>query len=190
MVMGVDEPPRNSGGTEGGPQGNMAGHGVSVGQSDYVSYKAEEHGYIIGIMSVMPMTAYQQGVPKHFTKFDKFDYYWPSFANIGEQAIENKEVYFQNNPTLDDATFGYTPRYAEYKYLPSTVHGTFRTSLKFWHMGRIFASAPALNQDFIECDYEEVKRVFADPTSEHLYVYLHNEVKATRLMPYFGTPTI
>lgn len=180
----------NSGGTEGGPQGNMAGHGVSVGQSDYVSYKAEEHGYIIGIMSVMPMTAYQQGVPKHFTKFDKFDYYWPSFANIGEQAIENKEVYFQNNPTLDDATFGYTPRYAEYKYLPSTVHGTFRTSLKFWHMGRIFASAPALNQDFIECDYEEVKRVFADPTSEHLYVYLHNEVKATRLMPYFGTPTI
>lgn len=180
----------NSGGTEGGPQGNMAGHGVSVGQSDYVSYKAEEHGYIIGIMSVMPMTAYQQGVPKHFTKFDKFDYYWPSFANIGEQAIENKEIYFQNNPTLDDATFGYTPRYAEYKYLPSTVHGTFRTSLKFWHMGRIFAGAPSLNQDFIECDYEEVKRVFADPTSEHLYVYLHNEVKATRLMPYFGTPTI
>jgi len=180
----------NSGGTEGGPQGNMAGHGVSVGQSDYVSYKAEEHGYIIGIMSVMPMTAYQQGVPKHFSKFDKFDYYWPSFANIGEQAIENKEIYFQNNPTLDDATFGYTPRYAEYKYLPSTVHGTFRTSLKFWHMGRIFAGAPSLNQDFIECDYEEVKRVFADPTSEHLYVYLHNEVKATRLMPYFGTPTI
>ena len=68
--------------------------------------------------------------------------------------------------------------------------GTFRTSLKFWHMGRIFAGAPSLNQDFIECDYEEVKRVFADPTSEHLYVYLHNEVKATRLMPYFGTPTI
>ena len=180
----------NSGGADGGPQGNMAGHGVSVGQSDYVSYKAEEHGYIIGIMSVMPMTAYQQGVPKHFSKFDKFDYYWPSFANIGEQAIENKEIYFQNNPTLDDATFGYTPRYAEYKYLPSTVHGTFRTSLKFWHMGRIFAGAPSLNQDFIECDYEEVKRVFADPTSEHLYVYLHNEVKATRLMPYFGTPTI
>ena len=180
----------NSGGADGGPQGNMAGHGVSVGQSDYVSYKAEEHGYIIGIMSVMPMTAYQQGVPKHFSKFDKFDYYWPSFANIGEQAIENKEIYFQNNPTTDDATFGYTPRYAEYKYLPSTVHGTFRTSLNFWHMGRIFAGAPSLNQDFIECDYEEVKRVFAAPDQEHLYVYLHNEVKATRLMPYFGTPTI
>ena len=172
------------------PQGNMAGHGVSVGQSDYVSYKCEEHGYIMGIMSVMPMTAYQQGIPKHWSKFDKFDYYWPSFANIGEQPITQQELFYNNNNTTDQATFGYTPRYAEYKYIPSTVHGEFRTSLNFWHMGRIFTNAPALNQDFIECDYEEVKRVFAAPDQEHLYVYLHNEVKATRLMPYFGTPTI
>ena len=172
------------------PQGNMAGHGVSVGSSDYVTYKCEEHGYIMGIMSVMPMTAYQQGVPKHWSKFDKFDYYWPSFANIGEQPIYNGELYHTNTPTADDAIFGYTPRYAEYKYIPSTVHGEFRTTLNFWHMGRIFGSAPALNQDFIECDYEEVKRVFAAPDEEHLYVYLHNEVKANRLMPYYGTPTI
>ena len=182
----------NSGGTDGGPQGNMAGHGVSVGASDYVSYKCEEHGYIMGIMSVMPMTAYQQGIPKHFSKFDKFDYYWPSFANIGEQAITQQELYYENDPAKDDATFGYTPRYAEYKYLPSTVHGQFRTTLNIWHMGRIFLTAPALNQDFIECDYTEVDRVFADqtPGAEHLYVYLHNEVKCNRLMPYFGTPTI
>jgi hypothetical protein len=173
------------------PQGNMAGHGVSVGSSNYVSYRAEEHGYIIGIMSVMPKTAYQQGVPKHWKKLDKFDYYWPSFANIGEQPIYNEELYHQN--TAEDAeVFGYTPRYAEYKYIPSTVHGEFRDSLKFWHMGRIFGSKPTLNQDFIECDSDEVKRVFALPeeSTEHLYVYLHNEVKATRLMPYFGTPTI
>jgi hypothetical protein len=173
------------------PQGNMAGHGVSVGSSNYVSYRAEEHGYIIGIMSVMPKTAYQQGVPKHWKKLDKFDYYWPSFANIGEQPIYNEEIYHQNNPT-DAEVFGYTPRYAEYKYIPSTVHGEFRDTLKFWHMGRIFGSKPTLNQDFIECDSDEVKRVFAVPeeSTEHLYVYLHNEVKATRLMPYFGTPTI
>jgi hypothetical protein len=172
------------------PQGNMAGHGVSVGSSNYVSYRAEEHGYIIGIMSVMPKTAYQQGVPKHWKKLDKFDYYWPSFANIGEQPIYNEELYHQNNPT-DAEVFGYTPRYAEYKYIPSTVHGTFRTSLDFWHMGRIFSTKPTLNADFIECDSAEVDRVFNVPSGEeHLYVYLHNEVKATRLMPYFGTPTI
>jgi hypothetical protein len=180
----------NSGGADSGPQGNMAGHGVSVGSSDYISYKCEEHGFIMGIMSVMPMTAYQQGVPKLWSKFDKFDYFWPSFANIGEQPIYQQELYHNNVPADDEGIFGYTPRYAEYKYLPSTVHGTFRTSLNFWHMGRIFASTPGLNQDFIECDYEEVKRVFAAPDEEHLYVYLHNEVKATRLMPYFGTPTL
>jgi hypothetical protein len=174
------------------PQGNMAGHGVSVGSSNYVSYRAEEHGYIIGIMSVMPKTAYQQGVPKHWKKLDKFDYYWPSFANIGEQPIYNEELYHENT-SRDQEVFGYTPRYAEYKYIPSTVHGTFRTSLNFWHMGRIFDATdkPVLNADFIECDATEVDRVFNVPEgSEHLYVYLHNEVKATRLMPYFGTPTI
>lgn len=177
-------------GADATPQGNMAGHGVSVGTSNYVSYRAEEHGYIIGIMSVMPKTAYQQGVPKHWKKLDKFDYYWPSFANIGEQPIYNEELYHQNNPT-DAEVFGYTPRYAEYKYIPSTVHGTFRTSLDFWHMGRIFSTKPTLNADFIECDSAEVDRVFNVPSGdEHLYVYLHNEVKATRLMPYFGTPTI
>ena len=179
-------------GSDATPQGNMAGHGVSVGSSNYVSYRAEEHGYIIGIMSVMPKTAYQQGVPKHWKKLDKFDYYWPSFANIGEQPIYNEEIYHENT-ARDQEVFGYTPRYAEYKYIPSTVHGLFRTNLNFWHMGRIFDATdkPVLNADFIECDASEVDRVFnVTEGDEHLYVYLHNEVKATRLMPYFGTPTI
>jgi hypothetical protein len=90
-------------------------------------------------------------------------------------------------------TFGYTPRYAEYKYIPSSVHGTFRTSLDFWHMGRNFSGRPALNQSFIEMDEAEIDRVFAvldPPETENLYVYLHNNIKARRPMPYFGTPTI
>lgn len=174
------------------PQGNMAGHAVSVGSSNRIAYKCEEHGYIIGIMSVMPKSAYQQGVPKHFLKFDKFDYFWPSFANIGEQPIQNKELYNDIVDGENDDTFGYTPRYAEYKYIPSTVHGEMRKSLNFWHMGRIFASRPALNQDFIEMDADEVSRIFAvqEADSEDLYVYLHNNIKARRPMPYFGTPTI
>ena len=173
------------------PQANMAGHGVSVGSSNYVSYKCEEHGYIIGLMTVMPKSAYQQGIPKHFTKFDKFEYYWPSFANIGEQPILNKELFADPTDSLDDEVFGYTPRYAEYKYIPSTVHGEFRDSLDFWHMGRIFSSRPALNATFVECQESEVDRVFAvGEGEENLYVYLHNNVKARRPMPYFGTPTI
>jgi len=173
------------------PQGNMAGHGVSVGSSNYVSYKCEEHGYIIGLCTVMPKTAYQQGIPKHFNKFDKFDYFWPSFANIGEQPIYNKELYVDDADGQNDNVFGYTPRYAEYKYLPSTVHGEFRDSLKFWHMGRIFGSRPNLNATFVECNEDEVDRVFnVTEGDENLYVYLHNHIKARRPMPYFGTPTI
>jgi hypothetical protein len=173
------------------PQGNMAGHGVSVGSSNYVSYKCEEHGYIMGLMTIMPKTAYQQGIPKHFSKMDKFEYFWPSFANIGEQPILNKEIYADSTDSLDEEVFGYTPRYAEYKYLPSTVHGEFRSTLNFWHMGRIFGSRPNLNANFVECQEDEVDRVFAvGEGDENLYVYLHNNVKARRPMPYFGTPTI
>jgi hypothetical protein len=173
------------------PQANMAGHGVSVGSSNYVSYKCEEHGYIMGLMTVMPKSAYQQGIPKHFSKFDKFEYYWPSFANIGEQPILNQELYLDATDGLDDATFGYTPRYAEYKYIPSTVHGEFRSSLDMWHMGRIFGSRPSLNATFVECNENEVDRIFAvGEGEENLYVYLHNHIKARRPMPYFGTPTI
>lgn len=177
--------------TEPTPQGNMAGHGVSVGSSNKIAYKCEEHGYIIGLMTVMPKSAYQQGIPKHWSKFDKFDYFWPSFANIGEQPIYNKELFMDVSDGQNDDIFGYTPRYAEYKYIPSTVHGEFRSSLNFWHMGRIFATRPSLNQDFIECQEKEVDRVFAvEEGEENLYVYLHNHIKARRPMPYFGTPTI
>lgn len=171
------------------PQGNMAGHAVSIGGSERFSFFAEEHGYIIGIMSVMPKTAYQQGIPRHFLRRDKFDYYWPEFANIGEQPIEKQELYIDSSdPT---GTFGYTPRYAEYKYMNSSVHGDFRSTLDFWHMGRKFASEPSLNKDFIEMDYTEVDRIFAvEDGSDHLWCHILNDVKARRKMPFFGTPKI
>lgn len=173
------------------PQATMAGHGVAVGSSNKVSYFCEEHGFIMGLMTVMPKSAYQQGVPKLWKKFDKFDYFWPAFQSIGEQPIYNEEVYFDSTDGQNDDVFGYTPRYAEYKYINSSVHGEFRTSLKFWHMGRIFNSRPSLNKDFIEMDNTDVERVFAvNQDAENLYVYLHNNIMATRPMVYFGTPTI
>jgi hypothetical protein len=173
------------------PQATMAGHGVAVGSSNKVSYFCEEHGFIMGLMTVMPKSAYQQGVPKLWKKFDKFDYFWPAFQSIGEQPIYNEEVYFDSTDGQNDDVFGYTPRYAEYKYINSSVHGEFRTTLNFWHMGRIFNSRPSLNQDFIEMDNTDVERVFAvNQDAENLYVYLHNQIMATRPMVYFGTPTI
>jgi len=168
------------------PQGNMAGHGVSVSSGRSGSYYCEEHGYIIGIMSVMPKTAYQQGIPKTFLKNDTLDYYWPSFAHIGEQPVVNNELYAY---TLSgEETFGYVPRYSEYKFMPSRVAGEFRDDLNYWHLGRIFNELPALSAAFVEC--EPTKRVFAvaDNENQSLYCHVLNKIKAVRPMPKFGTP--
>lgn len=171
------------------PQGNMAGHGISVSSGKSGSYYCEEHGYIIGIMSVMPKTAYQQGIPRTFLKQDSLDYFWPTFANIGEQEVQKQELYAYTTNALD--TFGYVPRYAEYKYMPSRVAGDFRTSLDYWHLGRIFENEPNLNQDFIECTPEATSRIFAveDPDAQKLYCHVLNKIKAIRPMPKYGTPS-
>lgn len=171
------------------PQGNMAGHGISVGSGAPVNYFCEEHGFIIGITSVMPVTAYQQGIHRMFSRSSNLDYYWPSFAHLGEQEILNKELYVSGDST-DDETFGYIPRYSEYKYLNSRVAGDFRDQLDFWHLGRIFDSKPVLNENFIQCNPSD--RIFAvtDPGVQHIYAHVFNNLKALRRMPVFGTPRL
>ncbi|MDI9312780.1 MAG: major capsid protein [Limnohabitans sp.] len=171
------------------PQGNMAGHGISVSSGRTGSYYCEEHGYIIGIMSVMPKTAYQQGIPRTFLKNDSLDYFWPSFAHIGEQEVQLQELYAYTANNQD--TFGYVPRYAEYKYMPSRVAGDFRNTLDYWHLGRIFANEPALNEEFITCTSDDTSRIFAveDPDAQKLYCHVLNKIKAVRPMPKYGTPT-
>lgn len=179
----------NTSATSTEPQGNMSGHGITHVQGNYGNYRCEEHGFIIGIMSVLPKTAYQQGLEKFWLKTaDQFQYYWPSFAHIGEQEVLNKEVYaFQGSTGVD--TFGYVPRYAEYKFANNRVAGDFRNTLDHWHWGRIFASAPALNATFIQADPST--RVFAveDAGIDKLYCHVLNKVRAVRPMPKFGTPT-
>jgi hypothetical protein len=169
------------------PQGNMAGHGVAVSTGKYGNYFCEEHGYIIGIMSVLPLPAYQQGIPKTYLKSDPLDFFWPSFAHIGEQPVQNNELYAYTSTGED--TFGYVPRYAEYKYQASRVAADFRNLLDYWHLGRKFASQPALNQAFIECSPEQVERIFAVQDGEdNLYCQIMHKIKAVRPMPKFGTP--
>jgi len=171
------------------PQGNMSGHAISVGNGRDGHYFCEEHGYIMGIMSVMPKTAYQQGIPKHFLKIDDpFEYFWPSFANIGEQPIQNQELYADQAANDQVETFGYTPRYAEYKFQSSRVSGDFQASLDYWHLGRKFATPPALNQEFIECVPDT--RIFAvEDGVDNIYVHVLNKIRAVRPMPKFGNPT-
>jgi hypothetical protein len=187
----VSEVLNTTGQTDGLVQGNMAGHALSISSGKSGSYFCEEHGYIIGIMSVMPKTAYQQGIPKTFLKNDTLDYYFPSFANIGEQPVTKNELYAYTANAND--TFGYVPRYAEYKFMPSRVAGEFRTSLKYWHLGRIFETEPNLNSTFIECNPDDTTRIFAVPDVEEgedpLYCHVYNKIQALRPMPKYGTPS-
>lgn len=170
-------------------QGNMAGHAIAVGNSHTFKKFFEEHGFVIGIMSVVPKTSYQQGIPKMFRKFDKFDYYWPEFAQLGEQPVLNQEIYCDFKETTSDQVFGYQSRYAEYKYIPSTVHGDFRDTLSFWHMGRIFSALPALNEDFVKVDVDERNFPVQDGSNK-MYVQVFNNLKAIRPIPFYNQPNI
>lgn len=172
------------------PQANMAGHAVGVTSGRYGKYFAEEHGYVIGIMSVMPKTAYMQGIPKHFLKInDPLDFYWPAFAHLGEQEVLGQEVFAFEPANYANAPFGYVPRYAEYKFMNNRVAGDFQTTLNTWHAARIFTNPPSLNSDFIESD--PTHRIFAvtDPDVDKMYCHVLNKIRAIRPMPKFGNPS-
>lgn len=168
------------------PVGNMAGHGISVSGGNEFSYRVEEHGWILGLISVTPETAYQQGVHRSLLKRDRLDYFWPTFANIGEQEVKNAELYATG--TTVGETFGYVPRYAEYKFLNSRVAGEMRTELDYWHLGRKFSAKPNLNGAFIKCDPST--RIFAveEAGVDNIYGHIFNNIKAIRKMPKYGTP--
>lgn len=199
-IVGVKNPIQisevlNTTGTDDAPQGTMAGHGVSYSKGNYGKYFCHEHGYIIGLLSIMPKTSYQQGIPKHFLKYtDPTEIAWPTFANLGEQAIQNREVMAFRGaaPVIgSQGTFGYTPRYMEYKTEFNRVCGEFRTTLDFWTMTRIFdpMTPPVLNSAFIEAD--PTKRIFAveAPEVDDLYCQVMHHITCVRALPFYGTPT-
>lgn len=169
------------------PQGNMVGHGFSTQRTHQFKKFFEEHGFVIGILSVMPKSTYQQGLRKMWNRSTRYDYYWPVFSHLGEQAIYNREIYAQGNDQ-DVGIFGYQPRYQEYRRRYSSVHGDFRTSLDYWHLGRIFESLPALNSEFVECVPDD--RIFAvqDRSTDRIWIDLYNHVKAIRPIPKYGDP--
>lgn len=179
------------------PLGTPAGVGQAAGHVKPITRTFEEHGWIIGILSVIPQAAYMQGMPRKYLKRDKFDFAWPLLANLGEQEIESQELYwdFTASEETNKQGFGYAPRYSEYKFGSGQVHGDFRTSLADFHGTRIFDSRPALNTEFIEVNAAKdgddgLNRIFAvtDAMVDHLWVYLYNDIKVRRVLPKYGTP--
>ena len=180
------------------PLGAMAGHGINSNTSQKIKFYCPDYGFIICLMSVMPKASYYQGIPRKFLQIDRFDFFLPKFEHLGEQAILNSELYAQHsNPK---GTFGYTPRYAEYKSAQDEIHGQFRTSLRDWHAARSFCGTnPALTSSFISATQSDVDRIFTvveDSATEdgqegtqHVMAELYHELNMIRPMSLYSTPS-
>ncbi len=181
------------------PQGNLAGKGTgfSGGFAGFKTY-CEEECIVIGLMYVQPKASYCQGVSRFLTKLnDRYDYFNPSFEHLGEQEIKNYELYADefsgSNPSLE--TFGYTPRYAEYRFHNDETHGQFKSTLNFWTLTRIFAGEPALNPKFIYTQPEALRRIFAvekvgDDYIDNLLCDFYFNVQVVQPVSKYGTPML
>ena len=171
------------------PQGNMSAFGT-IGASGGFSKAFTEHCIIIGMACVYADLTYQQGMPRMYSRRDRWDHYWPALAHIGEQAVLNKEIYTQGT-TADDAVFGYQERFAEYRYKNSQITGKFRsnyaTSLDPWHLSQEFSALPVLNASFIQ-ENPPVDRVIAVPSEPHIILDMHFDLKCARPMPTYSVP--
>lgn len=161
------------------PIGTMKGHGIAALRSNRYRYFCQEHGYILTLMSVRPKTMYIDGLPKTWSKRTKEEYFQKELELIGQQEIYQREVYADGSAG-DADIFGYNDRYAEYRYGYSGVRAEFRNLMDYWHLGRKFASAPTLNQSFVECD--PTKRIFAEQTQHSLWCMLNHNIKARRIV--------
>lgn len=179
------------------PPANPSGRGSAYSTVNGFSYNCEEHGFVVGFLSVMPSSAYFQGMPRMFHKRDTFlDYPWPSFAHLGEQEVYDWEI-FSDPSTVpqvgggDGPLFGYQSRYSDWKNISSSSHGDFRTTLDFWHLSRKFAGgAPNLSQEFVEFEDGLQDRVFNVSGVDTLWMYVYNKCTVNRALPYFGTPQL
>ncbi len=175
------------------PQGNPVGLSVTTdSHGDFVK-SFTEHGFILGVMVARYDHTYQQGLDRMFSRKSRFDYYWPVFANIGEQAVKNKEIYAQGT-SVDDEVFGYQEAWADYRYKPNRVTGEMRSayaqSLDVWHLADDYSSLPALSDSWIREDKANVDRVLAvqSSVSNQLFADIYVENRCTRPMPMYSIP--
>lgn len=173
------------------PQGNLSAYGVTAAKFHGFTKSFVEHGYIIGFVCARADLTYQQGINKMWLRSTVYDFYWPTFAHLGEQAIELREIYAQGSEA-DTTVFGYQERYAEYRYKPSQITGKFRSSvvngsLDKWHLSQFFNNAPTLNEEFIT-ENPPIDRIIAVPSEPEFLLDIGFRYTTVRPMPMFGTP--
>ena len=173
------------------PQGNLSAYGVTAAKFHGFTKSFVEHGYIFGFVCARADLTYQQGINKMWLRSTVYDFYWPTFAHLGEQAIELREIYAQGSEA-DTTVFGYQERYAEYRYKPSQITGKFRSSvtggsLDKWHLSQFFKNAPTLNEEFIT-ENPPIERIIAVPSEPEFLLDIGFRYTTVRPMPMFGTP--
>ncbi len=170
------------------PVGALKGHGIGAMRTNRYRRFFEEHGYVLTIMMVRPISVYMQGLSRMWNRRVKEDYYQRELQHIGQQEVLTKELYAGNEqgPTADDVVFGYQNRYDEYRWHESYVSGEFRNILNSWHMARDFANEPTLNADFINA--VPTTRIFAAQQNDTLYCMANHSIQARRLMSKYGNP--
>lgn len=173
------------------PQGNLSAYGVTAAKFHGFTKSFVEHGYIFGFVCARADLTYQQGINKMWLRSTVYDFYWPTFAHLGEQAIELREIYAQGSEA-DTTVFGYQERYAEYRYKPSHITGKFRSSvtggsLDVWHLSQFFNNAPTLNEEFI-VENPPIERIIAVPSEPEFLLDIGFRYTTVRPMPMFGTP--
>jgi len=173
------------------PQGNLSAYGVTAAKFHGFTKSFVEHGYIFGFVCARADLTYQQGINKMWLRSTVYDFYWPTFAHLGEQAIELREIYAQGTEA-DTTVFGYQERYAEYRYKPSQITGKFRSSvvngsLDKWHLSQFFNNAPTLNEEFI-IENPPINRIIAVTDEPEFLLDIGFRYTTVRPMPMFGTP--
>ncbi|WNK12549.1 MAG: major capsid protein [Microvirus sp.] len=173
------------------PQGNLTGIGVSSMRGAGFTKSFTEHSVIIGMVSVRSDMNYQQGLHRMWSRSTRFDFFWPSLAQIGEQGVLNKEIYLRGDAN-DALVFGYQERFGEYRYKPSTITGQFRSqyaagTLDSWHLAQTYTTLPTLGSTFI-VENPPVSRVIAVPSQPQFLFDAHFGLRCARPMPVYGVP--
>lgn len=174
------------------PQGNLAAVGTALAHGHGFTQSFTEHGYIIGLVSVRADLNYQQGLRKLWSRKTRYDFYFPVFAMLGEQAVLSKEIYCTGAPE-DDNVFGYQERWAEYRYQPSIITGYMNSMatapVDVWHLAQKFTNRPVLSDAFIQ-DKPPVARIIAttEQTSDEFVVDAFFNIKAARPLPMYSVP--
>lgn len=173
------------------PLGNTAALSVTTMNKPMFTKSFTEHGFIMGLAVVRTDQTYQQGIERMWSRKGRYDYYWPVLANIGEQAILNKEIYAQGN-TADEEAFGYQEAWADYRYKPNKVTGLFRSnaaqSLDAWHYAQDYDALPTLSTAWMEQTDTEMKRTLAVQSQPDFIADFYFMNKTTRCMPVYSIP--